>query len=92
LLEEFGKCFDGADYIIVTDIYPASEQPLEGVTGEAVREKIVQFAQKKQVQYLPKDQLVEQILQVIQPDDLVVTLGAGDIYKINEELVERVRR
>ncbi len=92
LLEEFGKCFDGADYIIVTDIYPASEQPLEGVTGEAVCEKIVQFAQKKQVKYLPKEQLVDQILRVIQPDDLVVTLGAGDIYKINEELVERVRR
>ena len=92
LLDEFGRCFDLADYVIITDIYPASEPSLEGVSGRLVYDKIKEYTPDKQIFFLPKEEIVAHILECIRPDDLVVTLGAGDIVKICDELVERIKR
>lgn len=91
LLDEFAKCFDLADYVIVTDIYAASEQPLEGVTGKSIRDRIKYYAPNKETHFLAKEEIPSRILGIIKPDDLVITLGAGDIYKICDELVERLK-
>ena len=91
LLDEFGKSFDLADYVIITDIYSANELPLEGVNGRCIYDKIKKYSPKKQINFLPKEEIVAHILEIIKPDDLVITLGAGDIMKICDELVEKLK-
>ncbi len=91
LSEEFGKSFDLADYIIVTDIYPAGERPQEGVSGKLIYDKIKERLPDKQIYFLPKEEIAAHILKIIKPHDLLVTLGAGDIVKICDELVEKFK-
>jgi UDP-N-acetylmuramate--alanine ligase len=92
LLEEFGRSFDLADYIIITDIYSANEPPIEGIDARCVSDKIKEYSPHKQVNFLPKEEIAAHISKIIKPDDLVITLGAGDITKICDELVERLTR
>lgn len=91
LLDEFGRSFDLADYVIITEIYAASEAPLEGITGKSIYEKIKEYAPDKPAQFLPKEGIADHILGIIRPGDLVITLGAGDIFKISDELVKRLK-
>jgi len=91
LSEEFGKSFDLADYIIVTDIYPAGEQPQEGVSGKLIYDKIKERLPDKQIYFLPKEEIAPHILKIIKPYDLLITLGAGDIVRICDELVEKFK-
>jgi UDP-N-acetylmuramate--alanine ligase len=92
LLNEFGKSFELADYVIVTDIYAAGEVAIEGVNAAAVCGQIKKYAPDKLVEFLPKEKIIAHILDIIKPRDLVITLGAGDIAKINDELVEELTR
>ncbi|MGE5197513.1 MAG: UDP-N-acetylmuramate--L-alanine ligase [Deltaproteobacteria bacterium] len=91
LLDEFGKSFEMADYVIVTDIYPAAEAPIDGVSGKRVYEKIKEYAPGKEARFLPKEQIAGYVMGMIKPLDTVITLGAGDIVKVNDELVERIK-
>jgi len=87
LLDEFAACFGDADYLVITDIYPAAEPPIEGVSAELIYKKIKARDPFKEVCFLPKDKIVTHIRGILRPDDLVITLGAGDIVKKCDELV-----
>jgi UDP-N-acetylmuramate--alanine ligase len=89
LIEEFARAFGEADVLFVTDIYAASEPSIEGISGERLAEAI-RAAGHLNVTFVGKDQLVQSVLPVVQPGDLVVTLGAGDIWKIGPQLLERL--
>ncbi len=91
LLNEFAASFELADYVIITDIYAASEQPLEGVTAWCLCDKIKEYSAEKHIFFLPKEELVKHILSIVKPFDLVITLGAGDITKISDELSEKLK-
>lgn len=91
LLDEFGASFDAADYVIITDIYAASEPPIEGVSGRNICERIKRRSPEKTVHFLPKQEIVEHILGIIKPNDLVIILGAGDIVKTGDELAQRLK-
>jgi UDP-N-acetylmuramate--alanine ligase len=92
LLRKFGECFSLADLIIVTDIYPASEQPIPGISGNSVARQITRQAAGKEVCFLPKTEIIDYVLQTARPGDTIVTLGAGDITRICDELVGRFAR
>jgi UDP-N-acetylmuramate--alanine ligase len=92
LLEEFGRSFDLADYVILSDIYPAGEAPLPGVSATNIFNKIKENSPGKEIIYLPKEEITDHILKIMRPKDLIITLGAGDIVKICDELVERIKR
>ena len=92
LLDEFGRCFNAADYVIITDIYPASEPAIEGISGNSVYQKIKEYSPGKEAVYLPKAKITTHLLKAIEPFDLVVILGAGDIVNISNELVEGLKR
>jgi len=92
LLDEFSRSFDLADYLIITDIYPAGEPPLAGVSAISLSEKIRQYSPGKDVKFLPKDNIVDAVMGILKPGDLVVTLGAGDIIRNCDELAERFKR
>lgn len=88
---EFGKSFDLADYIIVTDIYPAGERPQEGISGKLIYDKIKERLPDRQIYFLAKEEIAAHILRIIKPHDLLITLGAGDIVKICDELVGKFK-
>jgi len=91
LLDEFGKSFDLADYVIITDIYPAGELPEEGVSGRLIYDRIKKYSPEKEVYFLSKEEIAPYILKILKPHDLLVTLGAGDIVKTCDELVEEFK-
>ncbi|MFH0753159.1 MAG: UDP-N-acetylmuramate--L-alanine ligase [Candidatus Omnitrophota bacterium] len=89
LMSEFASSFNLVDHLILMDIYAASEKPIEGVTTAALMARI----QEKRPQYLvhlKKDQIVDHLAAFVQPGDLVLTLGAGDVTQISDALVSRL--
>jgi len=86
LEEEFVKCLSVCDYLIVTDIYAASETPLKNVSAESLANKIPR-TQGQKIFYVKKDAIVSHLLQNARSGDLVLTLGAGDIYRVGEEFL-----
>jgi len=91
LLNDFAKSFDQSDYLIITDIYAASEQPIEGIGAQKLMEKIKESAKNKEVIYLPKENILQHLLEIIRENDLVITLGAGDIVKVSDALAEKLK-
>ncbi len=88
--QEFGQSFFDADILVVTDIYPAREDPIPGVTGELVA-NAARNSGHRQVDYIPdKEDVVDYLKEIVRPGDLVITLGAGDIYKTGEALIDRL--
>ena len=86
LAEDFHRCFYQADKLIVTDIYPAGEAPIEGVHAQSLYEGILRHGHRD-VTYLPdKGEIAPYLAGIVQPGDMVITLGAGDIWKTGDEL------
>jgi len=91
LLEEFSRSFDHVDHLVVTDIYPAAEEPLEGINKELLCSKIKSASSEKQIDCVDKQDLLSHILKITKDGDLIVTLGAGDITKISDQLADRLK-
>jgi UDP-N-acetylmuramate--alanine ligase len=90
LLEEFGTCFGEADEIVLTDIYSAGEEPIDGVTSDRLAARI---ANAGRVVHVARtlDDLVTTLLKVTRPGDVVITLGAGSIGTVPARLLEALR-
>jgi UDP-N-acetylmuramate--alanine ligase len=86
LMEEFVTSFNEADVLIVTEIYAASEEAIEGVNGHVLSENIRTSGHKNVIFVPTKEDAAEKVLSVAHEGDVVITLGAGDIYKIEERL------
>lgn len=85
--EEFGKSFLLSDVLIVTDVYPAREEPIQGVTGELIVSAAKRFGHKH-AHYVPdKHQVTATLEKIVKPGDIVITMGAGDIWKYGEEFL-----
>lgn len=90
--EEFGKSFLLSDVLVVTDIYPAREDPIQGVTGELIVNAAKRFGHKE-VHYVPDKKQVPSFLQsVVKGGDIVITMGAGDIWKFGEEFLKEAAK
>jgi UDP-N-acetylmuramate--alanine ligase len=91
LLEEFFTAFHQADRVIIMDIYAAGEQPIPGVSGQAVVEGVKRYGHRDAAYIAGKDEVVEHLLTTLRPGDLLLTLGAGDVWKIGERVLEKLR-
>ncbi|KZE46825.1 UDP-N-acetylmuramate--alanine ligase [Brevibacillus parabrevis] len=93
LMDEFSRAFAQADEVIVTDIYsPAGEAKIEGVTSEVLVQKIRTNSHPR-AQYIPtKEQMQEKLFKELQAGDLVLTMGAGDIWKSAYWLAEKLEK
>jgi len=88
LMDDFALAFEEADLVIVTEVYPASEERIEGVDGATLSEKIRRLG-SKEVEFVPSlHAVVERLIGELKEGDIVCTLGAGDIYKVAERLRE----
>ncbi|MFH1198635.1 MAG: UDP-N-acetylmuramate--L-alanine ligase, partial [Candidatus Omnitrophota bacterium] len=92
LLDDFSKSFAQADCVIITDIYPASELPIPGIDGKLLYNKIKDQDPGKEVYFLARQEIQDFVARNMRSGDLVLTLGAGDIVKIGEELVAKFTR
>ncbi len=87
LFKEFLSAFYDADVLVLTDIYPAGEDRIEGVEAKNLFEGIREYGHKD-VTYIPnKKEIAAHLLRILKPGDLVMTLGAGDITQISDELL-----
>lgn len=92
LLDQFAVAFKDCDELIITDIYAASEDPIPGVSGEMLAHKIAETTGQK-VRYISgQDKIEETLEREVRPGDLVITMGAGDIYRLGEQLVQALER
>ncbi len=85
--EDFGRAFFDADVLVLTDVYPAREEPIQGVTGELIANAAKDFGHK-QVHYVPdKTKIPAFLASIARKGDMIITMGAGDIWKFGEEFV-----
>lgn len=92
LHKEYGSCFQGADLLVLTDVYSAGEDPIEGISGETVLAEVTKQT-GQDVVYIPKrEDMAAYLKSAAQEGDLIMTMGAGDIYKTGEELAELLQK
>ena len=90
--QEFGRSFLNSDVFICTDIYPAREEPIEGVTGKLVADAAHSFGHKNVFYVENKNDVVKTLNDLKKDGDIIVTMGAGDIWKFGEKFVEGLNK
>jgi UDP-N-acetylmuramate--alanine ligase len=88
LMGDFALSFGAADMLYVMDIYAASETPIEGVSSEALIAKMRDVGFTNAAHILDRKEMVRKVLAELKPGDVVMTLGAGDVYKLGEEILK----
>jgi UDP-N-acetylmuramate--alanine ligase len=92
LAEQFGNAFGDADALVVTDVYSAGEPPVPGVSGLLVADAVRAHDPRLPVEYAPSwEELREVVASMLRPGDLCLTLGAGDLTALPDELLEAPR-
>jgi len=90
-MDAFARAFFNADVLVVTDVYGAREEPIEGVSGKALADRAAQYGHRS-VHYEPSlDALPDRVRDLAEPGDVVLMLGAGDIWRASRALVDRLR-
>lgn len=88
--KEFARAFDDADVVIVTDIYPSRELPIEGVDGRLISDNMIKFGHKN-VFYIPNfDDIMAFLEDFVKENDMVITIGAGNIVRIADNLLTKL--
>ena len=90
LMDEFALAFNNADVLYVLDIYAASESPIEGVTAEVLTENIKRYGHKNVTYIGSIDNAASLVSKELKEDDLVITLGAGNVTRLSEEILEEL--
>ncbi len=89
LSEMFGSAFADADRIVITDVYGAGEMPVPGVSGKVVADAVAAHLPRRALAYLPhRDELIGFLRASARSGDSVLTMGAGDITSVGDELLE----
>jgi UDP-N-acetylmuramate--alanine ligase len=92
LFDDFARAFNLADVVLILDIYPAGETPIEGITSPALIEKLKSFGHKNAL-YAPDFETIESyVIANAAPGDAVVLMGAGSVTKLSDTLSRRFSR
>lgn len=90
LMKEFATSFNQADILFITEVYPAGEKPIEGVSGKVLYEETQRFGHKS-IYFEPDlSKIPSLVAQIAEPEDLIFILGAGSINKIIPELIKEL--
>ena len=92
LFEDFCAAFNQADRLLITDIYPAGESPIPGVTGQALAEAVRGHGHRDTRWVADVDGAADETLPILADGDVVLTLGAGNIWRAGERLLELLGR
>ena len=89
LFDEFAEAFEGADILILAEIYAAREKNIHHISSKALAERIKETHQDKEILFIPDYQeIANKVLSQAEEGDLVITMGAGDIYKVGELIIK----
>ena len=92
LHEDFGAAFGDADIVVITDVYGAGEEPVPGVSGKLVADAVSARRPGRSIAYLPhRNDVLSYLRTRLRPGDVLITLGAGDVNTIGEEVLGRLR-
>lgn len=92
LVEEFGTAFLESDEVIINDIYSAGEKPIEGVNAGIIIDAMERNGQKKVVYLRTHQEIVDYLAHIANPGDLILTMGAGNIWTAGVDLVKRLQQ
>ncbi len=89
LHQRFSTSFDEADVLIITDVFASGEKPVPGVTGKLLIDSLIDSGFKNRIIYIPRLSDIKDYLdEIIEKDDIVLIMGAGDITRVTEELLK----
>jgi UDP-N-acetylmuramate--alanine ligase len=91
LMDDFARAFHQADDVYVTDVYAASEQPIEGATGEALAQRLRDFGHRAARYVGTLDAGIEQVTSHAKQGDAIITLGAGTVSQAGDLILSRLR-
>jgi len=84
----FGQSFFYSDILIITDIYPAREKPINGVSGKLISDRAVECGHKNVI-FLPSEsEIIDYIKKNARQEDIIITMGAGNIWQTGEKIIE----
>jgi len=90
LFEEFVEVLSRADMLYIMDIYSAGEDPIDGITSQKLFQSLKETGHQN-VQYLNGDDVVSRVIDNLKPEDVVLTLGAGNVWVVGEKIIEELR-
>ncbi len=90
--KEFGRSFLNTDVLVCTDVYPAREKPIEGISGKLIADTAKDYGHKNVFYEPDKNKIPELLMKIEQPGDIIVTMGAGDIWRYGEKFVELYKK
>lgn len=91
LMDEFAGSFTGVDELLLLDIYPASEKPIPGITSDALADRMRKKGQANITCFRDKQDAAGHLVAELREGDVLLTLGAGDVWKMGETVVEGLR-
>lgn len=91
LFDEFALAFNNADVLFVLDIYAASETPIEGITADVLTENIKKYGHKNATYIGDIETATEKVVPALQDGDLLITLGAGTVTRLSDEILARLK-
>jgi UDP-N-acetylmuramate--alanine ligase len=91
LTEEFGKAFYHTDIVIVTDVYAAGEERIEGGSGERIADAVRTHGHRHVIYVSVKEDIPAAVLPLLSEGDILLTLGAGNIWRIGEQIMTEWR-
>jgi UDP-N-acetylmuramate--alanine ligase len=91
LAPEFASAFDLADWLILTEVYAAGEEPIPGVNSKLILEAVLSHSPKRNLAFFPTlSEAKNFVLSIAKEGDLVLTLGAGDITLLGEQIINEL--
>lgn len=90
LLKDFFTSFADADILIISPIYSANEKPMKGISESLIYEGIKKLGQKNVLRMKDKQEIVDYLVHNVKANDVVLTIGAGDIWKVGDEFINKL--
>jgi UDP-N-acetylmuramate--alanine ligase len=90
LMDDFARCFDGVERVYVMDIYAASETPIPGITSQRLVDRMRELGLER-AEYAPSEErLLRDLVPELHAGDMVLTIGAGNVWKVGEALAQEL--
>ncbi len=88
---EFGRSFLNSDIFICTDVYPAREEKIEGISGKMIADAAKSFGHRNVIYEPDKNNIPYLLMDIYKEDDIIITMGAGDIWKFGEKFINLLK-
>ena len=92
LFKRFGRAFHQADVLVLTKLYPAGEKEIPGVSTRMIYDSVKESGHREVYHIEERKELIQFLKKFLRKGDLLVTMGAGDIWKIGDELLKNARK